>query len=136
MLGSYCCRENFPICVEWLIEYLIPLSKPDHDMPRHCHIRLQEDCSHRDYSCKHKLHTGLRVPSWQCTDCFARILQCRFVLSVEHCTPDYEVMIMHSVEFVELGFVPSYLYIPIICLYSCDVAIYSLLPLADPCIDV
>ena len=119
-----------------LCEDVIPLSESDHDVPRHGHIGLEEDGTHRNDASEHESHAMVLITRREGGHRLPCIGEGGLVLAVEHRTPDHEVMVVHPVELVELGFVPGELDVGVVRLHGCDVALDRFLPLPHPRIDV
>ena len=136
VLGGYGSWEHIPVRVHLLCQYLVPLAEPDHDMPGHGDVGLQENRSHRDYPSEHELCPSVLITCRQGLDGLSSVLESSFVLAIEHGAPDDEVVVVHSVELVELRFVACDFDVAIIGFHRGYVAVDGLLPLPNPCVDV
>ena len=136
VLSSDCSREDILVVVHWLSQNFVPFSESNHDVPWHCHIRFEEDCTHWNNAGKHELHTRIFVTGRQCVNGLAGVLEGRLVLTFEHSTPDDEVVVVHSVELVELRFITGQFDVSIVGFNRGNVTLNGFFPLANPCINV
>ena len=105
-------------------------------MPRHGDVGFEENGTHWDDASQHELNTVVSVAGWKGINRLASVLEGRLVLSVKHGTPHHEVVVVHAVELVELGFIASDADIMVVGFNRSDVALNGFLPLTDPRIDV
>ena len=136
VLGGYGGGEHLPVRVHILCQYIVPLAEPDHDVPGHCHVGLQENRAHRDDPSQHELCPSVLISRRESLDGLASVLESGFVLAIEHGAPDDEVVVVHSVELVELGLVACDFDVAIIGFHRGYVAVDGLLPLPHPRVDV
>ena len=136
MLCCNCSREDVSLRIHWFCKDFVPFSESNHDVPWHSHVGFKEDCSHWNNTSEHELNSTVLVTGRQGLNSLSCVFEGGLVLTIKHSTPDYKVVVVHTVELVELGFISSQLNVTIVCFNSSDVALDGLFPLSDPCIDM
>ena len=136
VLCYYGGREDFLVWDGWFSNYIIPHTKPNHNVVGQSDIGFEEDRAHWYDACKHKLYAWIFVTGGVCRRRLSRILESDFILAFKHCAPNHKVMVVHSIKFIELRLVASELNVFIIGFYSSYVTFHALFPLSNPSIDV
>ena len=136
VLRCDCGGEDILVRIHWFSKDFIPLSESNHNVPWHGYVGFKEDCAHWDNSSEHELNSRVFISSRKCVYCLSCVFECSFILSFEHSTPDNEVMVVHSIEFVKLRVISSEFDVSIVSFNCSDVAFNRFFPLSNPSIDV